>query len=536
MIVATPQGILPKLNPRIIKDNQAQVAENCILEHGDCRPLKSPVKHQDLDAATEAVFHINNSFVQFNNKASVIPSPVEAGDNRYYYTLEAGGGKKKDDETSVMNLGVPRPTDGPTITIHGDAGENILHSSSYVYTRVTAWGEESAPSKPSGQQDIYEGQSVSFSGLSDGGDGHVTHYRIYRAVGGETSNVWLLVPYQTTAGYIKYDGNDIEFDIPKGVIDDARDGLRDESLNVQLETLNWHTPPSDLKYLTSFDNGTVGGISGREVCFSEVFIPYAFPVGYRYTLNVEGVGLGNLSGTPIAFTKQSVFLFDGTSPDSYHQRKLSETQGCEGIESIASTPTGVFFASQDGLCLATSEGVQVLTLNIWSREQWLELDPSTLAGFCFNQSYYGFFKGTSKGFILPLNEEGVTTFDLGKNIIGGYLLPSNEKLYVILQDGSSRGLYEFDKGDSMESRWKSKVFISGHRNLSAFRVGGEAGSSKVSLYADGNKVVDERVVNHNEAVRLPCGFIPNEYELEIKSEKRWRGFGLANTMRELNGI
>jgi hypothetical protein len=540
LTVNIPGGIVPRLNPRVLEAHFAQTAANCVLEHGDCRPLKAPSLKSALTATTVSVFKIGSAWKQFASITQAIASPVEADDSRYYYTGATGGGKKVDDDEGPFDLGVSRPSTGPTVSLAGSAGDNVSRSSSYVYTRVTAWGEESAPSQPSGEIDVYDGQHTTFSGLSDGSDSHVTHYRLYRSVSGETSNVWLAVPYQTTAGTPQYDSNnDIIFDVPKASIANMKDGLSDDALNVEMETLTWHAPPSGLTHLTDFSNGLIGGISGSQVCFSVPWVPYAWPTGYQYTLDAPGVGLGHISGVPVAFTAQSVYLFDGGSPDSFQQRRLSETQGCESARSIVNTPAGVFFASKDGLCLATNNGVDVISLGVWTREQWGDLGPEDIIGFYYNGAYFGFFNGTDDGFIFPLTEERkfVTTFTLaGYTIYGGYLDPSNEKLYLILDTGAARGLYEFDAGSALTMTWKSKVFRTTPTNLSAFKLTGETGSSSVQIYGNGSALfAAAQTVTHGTPIRLPGGARYQEYEVQISGTKRWHGWGIGN-MRDMAGV
>lgn len=543
--VYNPQGVRPAINSRLLGQMQAQTAENCVFESADCRPLNEPKLSVSLQADTKAVFRLGGAWLEFDNEASVMPSPVEADDDRYYYTLETGGGKKADDDTeSPLDLGVARPSTGPTLTLEGTAGDNIERSSTYVYTRVTDWGEESAPSQPSGEVDVYEGQYVTFSDLTDGeeSDPHVTHYRLYRAVGGETSDVWLLVPYQTTAGEIQYDtDNNIKYDIPKDSVSEAEDGLSDDALNVTMETLEWHTPPADLHHLTYIANGLIAGLSGREVCFAVSWVPYAWPTAYRYTLDADGVGLGHINGIPVAFTSQSVYLFDGSSPDSFYQRRLSDTQGCESASSITSAPDGVYFASKDGLCKATTAGVEVLTLGIWTRDQWSDYALSDLVGFYFKQAYYGFFKSDNSGFILPLTvttDAGLSVTEIALDedytIINGYLLPSNDKLFLILDDGESRGLFEFDAGeDPMQMTWKSKVFKTPYTVFSAFRLDGASGTSTVKIYDDSGSLILNKELSHNTAVRLPASLPPPEISVEIIGTTRWWSWVVAQGMEEL---
>ncbi len=539
IVVNNPQGILPRYNPRLIENNQAQVALNCVLERGDCRPLKAPVQEESLAATTKTVFHLDG-WKEFNNYASVIASPVSAGSNRYYWTNATGGGYKTEDGTGSLPLGVPHPTTGPTLTKGGtSSGESPLRSSVYLYTRVTAWGEESAPSRPSGVVDVYEGEYIKFSGMSDGGDSHVTHYRLYRAIGGTSSSVYTLVPYQIGANNLQYDSdNNLIYDIPKGSLGSMEDGLRDVDLTISIDVMDWLEPPSDLKHLTDLGNGTMMGSSGKEVCFSALWVPYAWPMAYRYTLDYDVVGVGHISGIPIAFTEHSVYIFDGSFPDSYHQRKLSTTQGCVNAGSIFSTLQGVFFASRDGLCLASQNNVEVLTLPIWTREQWNAMDIEDMTGVFFNGRYYGFFKGKDTGVIGSMNEyeQFVTEFKLDGNIVNVYIDVNNEELYILLDKEGVVALYKWDSGDNMESAWKSKIFREPSANYSAFKLVGEAGEeSEVVFYVDGEESFSV-TASHNIPLRLPAGFKGEEFEVEIASEHTWYRWGMGRNMEKLRNV
>lgn len=576
IVVTTPQGILPRFNPRVLQSSQAQVAQNCVLESGDCRPLKTPFFLRLLSPETESVFLHYEQWIQFpfySHTASSVTLPVNnsieftdyewgaADENvnwvdtgsvewedmiypveaRYYYTKPreiGGGGFKSDGFRSQLPLGVARPTTPPAITVTGTGGGYIERTSSYVYTRVTAWGEESAPSRPTTPAEIEGGQHIKFN-ITAATDDFVTHYRLYRSVAGAVGDVWLLVPYQTTAGFIQYDvDNNIIYDIPKGNIEDAEDGLDDEKLNVPLETLTHHFPPNDIHNLVDFANGTYGALSGRQVVFSETWLPYAWPTAYRYTLDAMAKGLGHINGVPVAFTAQSVYLFEGTSPDSYVQRRISVVQGLESVASIASTYRGVFFASKDGLCLAVMDGVTNLTLNVWTREQWIAMDPRKIIGFFFKDAYYAFFRDTPGGFILPLagEDRSITEFELPNHIIiSGYLAPDKDSIYLVTDYYGTRGLYEFDSGEAMTATWRSKVFRVAPVNFGAFKLAGGDGLSNVRIYTDGRPMMNV-TAEHNVPFRLFSGNKSQEHEIEIEGVVKWHGFGIAGNMKDLANV
>ncbi len=537
IIISSPRGIRPKLNPRLLEQNQAQKAENCILESGDIRPLASPKYKQGLSTGTVSIFKNNDSWLEFSEVTSVAQSPVENTNDRYYYT-NSSGPKKASDSVSAMNLGVPQPGSGPSLTINGTGDGDIVRSSVYIYTRVTDWDEESAPSKPSGVVDVEGGEYVTFSGLSDNSDSHVTHYRIYRAVAGQADSAYMLVPYQTTAGNIQYDSdNNIIYDIPKGDIGNMEDGLTDDELSITIEVEEWYEPPSDLAQLTDLGNGLFAGITGNEVCFCEPWVPYAWPYAYRYTVNEALVGLGHIEGTTVAFTEKSIYVFDGSRPDSFHQRKLSETQGCVSARSIVNTPGGVFFASRDGLCLVSQNGVEIITRHIWTKEEWNDFSLSSLVGAIYDKAYYGFFSGESGGFVLPLDEaDTVTTMSFTGTFYDAHVDHGSDEL-VLAMENSGRKLYEFDADSDLSFTWKSKVFQVPAINFSCLKILGQSGDLTVTIDVDGTTQVNKSV-SINDVIRLPSGFLGNEHEIKVSGTTRWHTLGMATSVEELrqNGL
>lgn len=542
IIIRNPLGKVPKLKAETLQSNQAQSAENCKLDRNSVRPLAEPLQIKDLSAGTVSIFKNNDTWLEFNVDTDVIQSPVDAENNRYYFT-NPGERKKADDLISAISLGVAQPGTGPSLTIAGTGDGNVERSSVYIYTRVTDWDEESAPSQPSGNIDVENGEHVTFSGLSDDSNSHVTHYRIYRAVAGTEGAEYELVPYQTTAGTLKYDdNNEIIYDIPKGNIGNAVDGADDSQLSITLDTRHWYEPPSGLTCLTDIGNGIVAGISGKQVCFAEPWVPYAWPTAYQYAMDTDAVAVGTIAGIPIGLTGQSVYLFDGSTPDSYMQRKISDNQGCKAKRSVVSTMAGVFFASSDGLCLATTNGVRVLTERIYTKQQWNDEDIDNLVGAFYDGAYYGFFSGSSAGFILELDSDGgkgVTAFDMGDyTFLDCHVEPSNDKLYVALSDGVNKDIFEFDAAESdLTATWKSKKFITYPLNFSSFIILGDSGTSTLTYYADGVSKLST-TVTHNQMVRLPSGFMARTHEIQIAGTTSWWSFGVATSATELaeNGL
>ena len=541
IIVRSPRGIAPFYDAKALDDAQAQTAENCVLKSGKAVPLKALSSSQSLEADTISVFKVGSTWLEFDAVTHLIQSPVDAENDRYYYT-DGTNQKKQDSSVGPYDLGVAQPSTGPSLTVNGTGDGTTVGTWVYVYTRVTAWGEESAPSQPSGEIEPEGDEYITFTGLSDGSDSHVTNYRLYRAVAGSESSGYLKVPYQTTAGTLQYDDvytNMVVYDIPKADIGDMKDGAVDSQLGEELNTDDWYEPPSDLDGITDAGNGIIFGFSGKNVCFSQLWIPYAWPTDYQYALDEDVVAVGHAAGVPVALTDRSVYVFEGSSPDSFYQRKVTDTQGCMSARSVVSTKYGVFFASSDGLCLALPDQVKVLTKGIWSKDQWNVFSLSSLAGFFFDGDYYAFFDADSEGFIFPLSSDrqDVTTFDMTHDFKGGFVDPANDKLYLNCDTGAARNLYEFDAGNDLTMTWKSKEFESRPKNFSRFVLIGEAGASTVTYTGDDTEVMSQSVT-HNSPIALPSGALYRKHEIQIAGTKEFSAWALANSSEELkaNGL
>ena len=62
-----------------------------------------------------------------------------------------------------------------------------------------------------------------------------------------------------------------------------------------------------MKGLIALPNGVFAGFTGKRICFSEPFLPHAWPVAYRITLEEEIVSIAAASNTCI-FIKRSLAI------------------------------------------------------------------------------------------------------------------------------------------------------------------------------------------------------------------------------------
>ena len=156
-------GLVPRLAKQLLEPNQAQVATNCTLTSGDLRPRNGHllILNPEIDGDILSMFRMekngNEKWLAWNVDVDVARSPVAGNtDRRFYYT---GDGEPRVSDYDLATagagpypsgcyvLGVTPPVAAPVITPAGGTGETVTRA--YVYTFVTQWGEESAPSPPS---------------------------------------------------------------------------------------------------------------------------------------------------------------------------------------------------------------------------------------------------------------------------------------------------------------------------------------------------------------------------------------------------
>lgn len=156
-------GLVPRLARQLLGASQAQVATNCNLTSGDLRPRNgpllvfAPVIANDIVSMFRMEKDGNEKWLAWDKDVDVARSPVAGNTSRrFYYT---GDGEPRASEYDMATagtgpypsgcyvLGVAQPLNPPVVMVAGGAGSTVTRS--YVYTFVTQWGEESAPSPAS---------------------------------------------------------------------------------------------------------------------------------------------------------------------------------------------------------------------------------------------------------------------------------------------------------------------------------------------------------------------------------------------------
>jgi hypothetical protein len=159
MILHVPifHGIAPRLAPRKLSQAQGQIARNCELFSEELRPIRESIEvvTPAKDGVKQAIYKLVDLWLHWLTDVDVARSPLYLeNENRIHYSGDnnpkstdlalAQSGITGEYPETFYRLGLPRPDTAPTVGHTGGTGNDVQRS--YVYTFVTAWGEEGPPS------------------------------------------------------------------------------------------------------------------------------------------------------------------------------------------------------------------------------------------------------------------------------------------------------------------------------------------------------------------------------------------------------
>jgi hypothetical protein len=410
----------------------------------------------------------------------------------------------------------------PFVSIYPWASQPTTRS--YVVTCVTGWGEEGAPCRPV----EYKEEHFVLPRLVFPGEGlgryNVTHRRIYRLAIGTTGALYLLAGEQIVS--------ETEFS----------DHVQDGDLGAALSTANFAEPPSNLSGLAVGAGGVLVGISGKQVCFSEPFFPYAWPVQNRYTMPHTPVALAVVGSTVVVATEGHPVLLDGTHPGRMAQSPVENSQACVAAESLVEARGGVLYASPDGLFYVNVGQSQHITRKLLSKDDWEALNPSTMVGAVYDGRavlLYDSGSAVYKALVIdPLDfERGLLTFQAASGSLGNVALSDldSDLLYFVI--GGVIKSWDSDDENPLTATWKSKKFpLTRKVNMSVLQVRATfPGTVTVKVYADGTLKATMAVTSETP-VRLPTGFLADEWELQAEATIPWSELTMATSMGALRAL
>jgi len=539
IVVKAFNGLKPITAPRLLDQGDAQVADNVRLVSGSLTPLKglTTLKATTLNPPT-TIFRYGTSntetdyWLEFSTDTDIMRSPIAQDQwNRLYWTAPNARPRYATSDmilgntlpypTNSYELGIPNPGAAPTITNFSPAPSGSTpETRTYVFTFVSAYGEEGPPSAASALQSVDPAQPVTITvpGGAPAGSYNITLKRIYRS-----STVGSRAQFQFVA------------EIPVATTSYV-DSITQANLGETLQTDTWIAPPVGLKGLRLMANGAAVGFVGKTLYFSEPNLPHAWP--HQYPVDEEIVGIATYGQTVAVLTTGYPYLFQGIDPAAMASTKLLIPQSCSSKTSIVETGDGAIFASPDGLTsIGSTTGV--ITQNLFSRDQWQAYNPSSMKCYVYNGRVVILYTTTGNVngiLVLDISGQGATLTTSNVNTAAamscGYYDPRSDTLYL----AQGQAIKRFDSGDNLSMTWKSKQFRVGYpMNFSVAQVRAAAYPVTFKLYS-GGQLRHTQTVTSNSQFRLPSGYRDINWEFQIEGTNEVSEVVVAQSSDELKAV
>ena len=528
-------GLKPILDPVLLGPGDATEAVNTRLVSGALSPLRATTTLKALTKTAPAtLFRYGNSAVEaehwleFLVDTDIMRSPI--ANDQYGRLYWADGTAPRYAPSSLILsgglypgasyvLGVPAPATAPSIT-SSTPPPNAAQTETrvYVYTYVSAYGEEGPPTAASGAVTLDPSASatVSVPSVGPGGSYNIATKRIYRS-----STVGFAAEFQFVA------------EIPVATTSYV-DNKGQAELGEVLPSAEWVPPPAGLRGLKALANGAAIGFVDNTVYLSEPNLPHAWP--HQYPIDAQVVGIGVFRQSAAVLTNGKPYLMSGADPQAMAPEKMELEQACVSRGSIVETGDGVLYASPDGLVSIGAGGIEIVTSKLLTREQWQAYNPPSIRGFTHDNRYHALYTTTG-------GQRGVLIFDFSGQgaamtrsdvnaataITAGYSDARTDTLYF----AQGTNIVRFNAGSALSYAWRSKRFrLPRPANMACGQVLAASYPVTMKVYADGSLVATKSVESASP-FRLPSGYVARDYEIELTGQHEITEASIATSMAEL---
>ena len=443
--IASFAGEIPRLIPRLLNDNYAQIAQNTKLEQGNLLPIRRGRFVTKLTAAAKTIYRHGNDWLSWSSAVDAVPGPVAS--DRLYVTGD--GAPKVRFNGSFYPLALARPSAAAHAATSSTVDDANSFTVIYSYTWVTALDEESEPADLSNELLVDTASTVTLTGFSAPPAGRqVDRMRIYRSQTSALGNTSLYFIAERAAG--------------TGAFSDT---IQSNPIQEVIPSADFNPPPDDLQGLTSLPNGMMAAFTGKKLYFCEPYMPHAWPEKYVLTLDYEIVGLGAFGSSVAIMTKGCPYVAQGTAPENMTSERLEVNHPCLSALGIVDLGYAVAYPAPQGLVTISQNGAQVVSETVFTMDQWRAMQPESFiagqfAGRYMASYHYQDDAGTEREGIMMMDLSGSQPFLLRSSDSADAMFfeVGTGKLFL-LRNGVD--IYEWDaiSEDYGELLWRSKKFV-----------------------------------------------------------------------------
>lgn len=445
---------------------------------------------------------------------------------------------------------------GGRYVVAGVAPAGAADTRYYVVTFVDRYGAQSAPSAVSNQITVLANQPVSLkwdAGDVSGVNTTAAEYWLYRtSTSGSGTDFQFVAKVSYTGGQQTY-----------------TDNKEAAALGETLASTDWTKPPTTLRGLVSIPGGVLVGYVDNTLWFSEPGQPHAWPVKYQRVVDYPIVGLSVFGNSVLVATTGQPYLLQGVDPFNMVPTKLEAAEACVAEKSLVDLGDRVVYASASGLVSVSTSGVELLTKQIFTWDQWQQLQPATMRAYPWDGRYLVFFDGS--GDFIPTGAHALVIVPGGQidgaaffteTARAGYYDLYEDSLYFL--SGTSRKVWNLGSG-LQTAVWRSKKQQTpAYTGFSWLQAQADGYPVTVRYYADDvltaqvtwtaytaatglyaytvtpyrNGVAQTPVSSSSSqsAVRLPAGRRAQFHQVEIESSAVVRAVTLAQHSEELRKL
>jgi hypothetical protein len=400
----------------------------------------------------------------------------------------------------------------------------IDRSTYYVVRAVNDIGEEGGPSDISALVTRRPDEKAVLSFTAPENNDHISKYRLYRAASGTNGSDFLFVDEIEAKGKLEFS-----------------DAKPDIELNETMPA--YGKVPENLQGIVGMSGGFIAAYKGKDIYFSEPYMPYAFPWEYSQSVPFDIVGVAVRNNYLYVMTTGPLYAFVGDHPETITPLAMRFDVPCISRKSIAHVRGEIVYAGTTGLVLIGNGGPAVFSDKLYTLEQYKDLHfEDCLGAGEYDGKYFAVFE--DRVLLFDFSDGAIHHTTLDKTAFtagtyswndGSWLNYRNNFKNINTPYGETMITQNFETGN-LNSVWQSKDYISPRPiafTCARVRFENPVANVTLKLYGEGRLVHTAENIISNQAFRLPVLRRECRWSVEIDGATDITSIELAEAMAEM---